>query len=209
MTRNALLVLVLAAGCSNTKPEERKLQPTATPTPAAPAGSAAGSAAAGSAEAAGSAAAGSAEAAPTMAAPKGTGFAPFDDAMAGTKPWVAADDKAGIVELYVHEDLSERTKGRFTVERKCGADASKIVEAMGKQMAERAKQKHEAPTCKESGGTASCAQPGLSEGDLVLELQYAKAGDAWRVIGARTYGVGMKFDKYEAKYAELLKEKCK
>ena len=206
MKRIALLVLVLA-GCSNTKPEERKLAGSAAPAPVTPAGSAAGSAAAGSA-AAGSAAAGSAAGSATAEA-KGTGFAPFDEAMAGTRPWVAADDKAGIVELYANDNLSGRTKGRFTVERKCGADAARTVEAMGKQIAARLKDGRDAPQCKEDAGVTSCFQPGIAEGDVVLELEYAKTGDAWRVIGAKTYGVGIKADKEEAKYAALLKEKCK
>lgn len=209
MKRIALLVLVLAAGCDNTKPEERKLAGAPGPAPMPPAGSAVGSATSGAGSAAagsGSAAAGSAAGSATAEA-KGTGFAPFDDAMAGTKPWTV-DDKAGIVELYANDDLSGRTKGRFTVERKCGADATRTVEAMGKLIAERRKDR-DAPQCKEEGGLMSCFQPGIAEGDVVLELEYAKAGDAWRVIGAKTYGVGITAAKEEAKYAALLKEQCK
>jgi hypothetical protein len=201
MIRFALFISVLAAGCSNDKPEERKLPGSAAPTttvpaPPAPAGSAS----------AGSASTGAPAPAP---APKGTGFAPFDDALAGTKPWIAADDKAGIVELVAVDDLSGRTKGQFAVDRRCGADAAKVVEALGKRIAERAKSGHEPPACKEEGGITSCFQPGLAEGDVVLELEYGKSGDAWRVIGAKTYGVGITAAKEETKYAALLKEKCK
>jgi hypothetical protein len=208
MKRIALLALVLAAGCSNKKPEERKLVGSAAPTPSTPAGSAAtGSSAAAGSGAAGSAAGSGATGSGTAEA-KGTGFQLFDDAMSGTKPWVAADDKAGLVELVAKEDLSGRTKGQFLVERRCGADAAKAVEAMGKQMAARVKD-HDPAQCKEEAGVMSCFQPGLAEGDVVLEIQYAKAGDAWRPIGVKTYGVGMHADKEEAKYVALLKEKCK
>lgn len=217
MKRIALLALVLAAGCSNTKPEERKLVGSAAPAPSTPVGSAAaGSAPAGSgAGTTGSAAAGSgatgsgaAGGSGATAEAKGTGFQLFDDAMAGTKPWVAEGDKAGIVELVANEDLSGRTKGQFRVERRCGADAAKAVEAMGKQMAARVKD-HDPAQCKENAGVMSCFQPGLAEGDVILEIQYAKTGDVWRPIGVKTYGVGMHADKEEAKYAALLKEKCK
>jgi hypothetical protein len=204
MIRLTLLVIVLATGCNNQKPEERKLPGSAAPTttvppPPAPTGSSAGSSATGSG-ATGSGTAGSA---------KGTGFAPFDDALAGTRPWIAVDDKAGIVELVAVDDLSGRTKGQFAANRRCGADAAKAVEALGKRIAERAKSGHEPPACKEDGGVTSCFQPGLAEGDVVLELEYGKSGDAWRVIGAKTYGVGITAEKEETKYTALLKEKCK
>ena len=204
MIRLALLVTVLAAGCDSQKPEERKLQGSVTP----PTATTAGSAPAGSASA-GSASAGSASTGTPAPERKGTGFAPFDDALAGTRPWIAADDKAGIVELVAVDDLSGHTKGKFTVDQRCGADAAKIVEALGKRIAERAKSGHEPPACKEDGGVTSCYQPGLAEGDVVLELEYGKSGDAWRVIGAKTYGVGVTAEKEETKYAALLKEKCK
>lgn len=197
MKRIALLVILLApggllaAGCSNQKPEERKLPPgpapTTSPTPMP------GPASAGSAK-------------PEA---QGTGFASFDEALAGRKPWVAPEDKAGIVELIAVDDLSGQTKGKFTVERRCGAEATKVVETLGKRIAERAKSGHEAPTCKEDGGVMTCAQPGIAEGDIRIELQYGKIGEAWRVIGARTYGVGVTVPKEDAKYAALLKETCK
>jgi hypothetical protein len=196
MKRIALLVTVLALGCDNQKPEERKLPGSAAPTTtSAPAPTA-----------------GSGSAAPGPATPetKGTGFAPFDDALAGGKPWIAADDKAGIVELHAVDDLSDRTKGKFSVERRCGADAARVVEALGAQIAERAKAgDRNPPQCKEEGGITSCIQPGRAEGDVVLELEYARTGDAWRVIGAKTYGVGATATKEEARYAALLKEPCK
>jgi hypothetical protein len=200
---------MLAAGCDNQKPEERKLPGSAAPTTtgsATPTGAGAtGSGAAGSGQA-GSGQAGSGAGTPT---PKGTGFAPFDDAFAGTGPWIAPDDKAGLVELVAVDDLSGKTKGQFSVDRRCGADALKAVEAIGKRIAERQKSGHEPPTCKEDGGVTSCSQRGLAEGDVNLELQYGKAGDAWRVIGVRTVGVGITAAKEEAKYAALLKDKCK
>ncbi|HWU91413.1 MAG TPA: hypothetical protein VN253_29300 [Kofleriaceae bacterium] len=207
MRRIALLVVVLAAGCSNKKPEERKLVGSGAPVPSSPSGSTAGSAPAGSAPTGSAAPAGSAPAASSAAGSataeaKGTGFAPFDDAMAGIKPWVTADDKAGVVELYA-------AQGKLTVERTCGPDAGKVIEAMGKRMAERTKDGHDAPKCKEDAGGMSCFQPGTGESDVSLEIQYAKTGDAWRPIGAKTYGVGVHADKEEAKYAALLKEKCK
>jgi hypothetical protein len=198
MKRSAMLgaVLgVLAAGCNSQRPEERKLPPapapsmpspaptTPSPTPPAPG--------------------------PATPAAKATGFAPFDDALAGARPWVAADDKAGIVELFAVDDLSDQTKGKSSVDRRCGADAVKVVEALGKRMAERAKTGHEAPACKEDGGITTCSQPGLDKGDVRLELQYARSGEAWRVIGARTYGVGVAAAKEDARYAALLQDKCK
>jgi hypothetical protein len=211
MIRIALLALVLA-GCNDKRPEERKLPPTQTGTPAGgtPAGSATGTA--GSGGTAGSATAGSAGGSaggPAAPGPKATGFAPFDEAIAGAKPWVPADDKTGVVELVAVEDLSGRTKGKFSVERRCGADAAKAVEAVGKQMPERMKTNHEAPACKEDGAIMRCSQPGLAEGDVVTEIEYAKTGEAWRVIGVKTYGVGMTFQKEADRYAALLKEPCK
>ena len=211
MTRIALLALVLATGCDDKKPEERKL-PGATPpiTGSTGTGGATGSSATGSAGGTAGSAAGSAggSAAP---GPRATGFAPFDEALAGTRPWVTADDKAGVVELYAVDDLSGQTKGKFSVERRCGADAVQAVEAMGKLMPERMKTNpsREAPACKEEGATARCVQTGIAEGDVVLELEYGKTGDAWRVIGVKTYGVGMTFQKEADRYAALLKEKCK
>jgi hypothetical protein len=203
MTRIALLVTVLAFGCDNSKPEERKLPnpaapPTTTPAPAPAAGSAGSGGSAATPEA--------------PAPPKGTGFAPFDEALAGTRPWIAIDDKAGLVELHAVEDLSGRTKGKFSTDRRCGADAAKAVEAVGKQMAERTK---EPPMgrgpiqCTEAGGVTRCVQPGVATGDVVLEVDYAKAGDAWRVIGVKSYGVGVTMDKFDAKYADVLKQPCK
>ena len=194
MTRIALLVTVLALGCSNQRPEERKLPGSAAPTTtSAPAPAPTGPATPG----------------PATPEPKATGFQPFDDALAGKQPWIAADDTAGIVELHAIEDLSDRTKRKLTVERRCGADAARAVEAIGKQMAERAKSGHAPPACKEDGGITRCSQPGRAEGDVVLALEYGKRGDAWRVIGAKTYGVGMKLEEQEGKYAALLEEACK
>ena len=43
----------------------------------------------------------------------------------------------------------------------------------------------------------------------VVSLLPIVSGDAWRVIGAKTYGVGITAAKEETKYAALLKEKCK
>jgi hypothetical protein len=207
MTRIALLVTVLAFGCDNSKPEERKLPGSAAPPTATPAPAPATPPTPGSAGSAGSAAT------PEVPAPpKGTGFAPFDDAIAGTRPWIAIDDKAGIVELHAVEDLSGRTPGKFITERRCGADAAKVVEAIGKRIAERTKEPPmgRGPVqCKEEGGVTSCVQPGVAEGDANLEIEYAKAGDAWRVIGVKTYAVGVTMDKLDAKYAELLKQPCK
>jgi hypothetical protein len=204
MNRIALLVIVLAAGCSNQKPEERKLPGSAAPTTTGPA-TPTGSGQAGSGQA-GSGQAGSGAGTP---ATKGTGFAPFDDAFAGTRPWIAPDDKAGIVELVAVDDLSGKTKGQFSVDRRCGADALKAVEAIGKRIADRRQSGHEPPACKEDGGVTSCAQRGLAEGDVNLEIQYGKAADAWRVIGVKTVAVGVTAAKEEAKYAALLKDKCK
>lgn len=209
MTRIALLVTVLAFGCDNSKPEERKLPnpaapPTTTPVPAPPTPPATGSGSVGSA--------GSAATPEAAAPPKGTGFAPFDEALAGTRPWIAIDDKAGVVELHAVEDLSGRTKGKFSTDRRCGADAAKAVEEVGKRIAERAKEPPmgRGPVqCKEEGGVTSCVQPGVAEGDVHLEVEYAKAGDAWRVIGVKSYGVGVTMDKFDAKYAEVLKQPCK
>lgn len=196
MNRIALLLTVLALGCNNQRPEERKLPgsgaPTTTTAPApAPTGSAAtpGSAAAPEAGT--------------------TGFAPFDDALAGKQPWIAADDKAGIVELHAAADPADRTKTKLTVERRCGAEAATAVEAIGKQLAERAKSGHPAPACKEDGGITSCVQPGRAEGDATLELEYGKRGGAWRVIGAKTYSAGIALEQQEAKYAALLEQPCK
>ncbi|HWO25600.1 MAG TPA: hypothetical protein VNO30_42965 [Kofleriaceae bacterium] len=213
MIRIALLALVLAAGCNDKRPEERKLPPTQAGTPAGgtPAGGApAGGTPTGTAGSGGTAGpAESPSAGPAAPGPKATGFLPFDEALAGTKPWVAEGDKAGVVELVAVEDLSGQTKGRFSVERRCGADAVKAVEAVGKQMPERLKTNHEAPTCKEDGGIMRCAQPGLAEGDVVVEIEYAKAAEAWRVMGVKTYGVGMTITKEAERYAALLKEPCK
>jgi hypothetical protein len=203
MNRIALLVIVLAAGCSNQKPEERKLPGSAAPTTTGSATT--GSATTGSG-ATGSGATGSGAGTPTT---KGTGFAPFDDAFAGTRPWIAPDDKAGIVELVAVDDLSGKTKGQFSVDRRCGADALKAVEAIGKRIADRQKSGHEPPACKEDGGVTSCSQRGLAEGDVNLEIQYGKAADAWRVIGVKTVAVGITAAKEEAKYAALLKDRCK
>jgi hypothetical protein len=198
MIRIALLVLVLA-GCSNKKPEERKLPgsaaPTTTSTPPPATGSAVGSA--------------TGSAAPSAPEPPPPSFAPFDDALAGKQPWVAPDDKAGVIELNAVEDLSGRTKGKFSVERRCGADAAKVAEAVGKQLTERVKTNHEAPVCKTEGDRTACFQRGLAEGDVDLEIEYARAGDKWRVIGVKTYGRGMTITKQEEQYAELLKDKCK
>jgi hypothetical protein len=207
MNRIALLVIVLAAGCSNQKPEERKLPGAAAPASPAPTAPGTGSAGTGSAGSgsAGSAAAGSA----APAADAKTGFAPFDEALAGARPWIAADDKAGVVELYAIDDPSDRTKGRFSVDLRCGADAAKAVETVAKQIPERAKSGHEPPKCKEDAGVTSCRQPGLAEGDFQLEILYGKSGDAWRAIGVKTTGVGVTATKEETKYAELLKQKCK
>lgn len=196
MNRIALLALVLAAGCDNQRPEERKLPGSAAPTttgPTAPGSAAPAPAAAGSA----------------TAEAQGTGFAPFDNAITGTRPWVAADDQAGLVELHAVDDLSDRTSGKFTVDRRCGADAARIAETMGKRIAERARSGHDAPTCREEAGITSCYQPGLGEGDVGLELEYGKTGDTWRVIGAKTYAMGVTMDQQEARYTALLKESCK
>lgn len=220
MKRIALLVIVLAAACNNERPEERKLPGSAapaTPAPTAPGTGSAGSAGSGAAAtpgAGGSAAApgagGSAAGAP--AADGKTGFAPFDEALAGTRPWIAADDKAGVAELYAVNDLSGpsgKTPGKLSADLRCGTDATKAVEAVAKQIPERARSGHEPPKCKEDAGVTSCRQPGLAEGDFHLELQYGKTGDAWRVIGVKTTGVGVTAAKEEAKYADLLKQKCK
>jgi hypothetical protein len=231
MTRIALLALVLATGCDDKKPEERKLPGAAAPTTGSPgtagtsgtAGSAAptpgspgtgGTGGTGGTAGDGSSASGGptpgspgGSAAP---APKPTGFAPFDEALAGTRPWVAADDKAGVVELHAVDDLSGRTPGKFSVERRCGADAAKAVEAIGKQIPERLKTNHAQPTCTSEGAITRCVQAGLAEGDVVLEIEYAKTGDtSWRVNGVKTYGVGMIFQKETDRYTALLKEKCK
>jgi len=213
MKRIALLVLVLAAGCNDKKPEERKLPGAAAPANPAPTAPGTGSAGAGSAGsgsaatpgAGGSAAGGSA----AVASDARTGFAPFDEALAGARPWIAPDDKAGVVELSAVDDLSDRTKGRFSADLRCGADAAKAVETVARQIPERARSGHEPPRCKEDAGVTSCRQPGLAEGDSHLEIQYGKSGDAWRVIGVKTTGVGVTAAKEEAKYAELLKQKCK
>jgi hypothetical protein len=228
MKRIALLVLVLAAACNNERPEERKLPGAAapaTPAPTAPGTGSAGSGAAATPGAGGSAAApgaGGSAAAPgaggsAAGAPADgkTGFAPFDEALAGTRPWIAADDKAGVVELYAVNDPSGpsgKPPGKLSADLRCGADAAKAVEAVAKQIPERARSGHEPPKCKEDAGVTSCRQPGLAEGDFHLELQYGrseKTGDAWRVIGVKTTGVGVTAAKEEAKYAELLKQKCK
>lgn len=199
MFRIALLALVLAAGCDQSKPEERKLPGSAAPATTSPPAQGGGSAA-------GSAAGPAAGSAAPQA--KATGFAPFDDAITGKLPWTA-DEKAGVVELIAVEDLSGHTKGKFTVERRCGADATRAVEALGKRIAERLKSDRDPPQCKEEAGVTSCVQPGFAEGDVVLELEYGRSGDAWRVIGVKTYGVGVQPAKEEARYAALLGEPCK
>jgi hypothetical protein len=204
MTRNPLLALALIAalsGCSNTKPEERKL-----PASAVPAGSAAPGTQAPTAPAPAGSSAGSAERAPASgsaaAVHRGTGFSPFDDALAGRAPWPAPDPARGVTELEAVSDLSGRTPGRAAVSKRCGDAAAQLVTGVGKQLTERAASADREPaTCKVDGVTASCTQRGIAEGDVTITVDYARTGDAWHVVGVQRRGVGEASPAQDTAYA--------
>lgn len=170
------------------------------------AGSGSGSAMAGSGSGADTGSAGSGSAAPTQ-----TGFARFDDALAGKTPWITADEaKAGIVEMIAVDDLSGKSKGTFLTERRCGAAAKKAAESMGAAFTGRAKDgNHDPAECKDEGEMKMCFAGGIAEGDVSYVMEYKKAGDNWQLVGVSTTAVGLITEKQDAVYKKLLAAKCK
>jgi hypothetical protein len=214
MKRLAPLALaLLVTGCKGEASKERTPPAAAEPATATSGFAAAASPGPAPAPAAnGPTAGGSSSAKAPGANAKPTGFAPFDRATAGAAPWVDPGDAGGVVELHAVDDLSGRTGGKFFVERRCGADAPKAIEAVGKRLDRRAGDASYDPVkCRPEGDIMACFQPGVSEDDAALVVEYVKATDGvtWRVRGVKTYAMGVTLDKYEAKYAALVKGACK
>jgi len=209
--RSALLIgflAVVASGCG-----KKKSGDGAAPGSGSSAAMGSGSAVVGSAAAtgsdsaqAGSAAGSGSDTGATDDGPAPATFAPFVDAMAGTKPWLDDAGKAGVIELHAEDDLSGKTKGRFSVDQRCGAAAVKAVDAVAKQLAERSKpgSDWDPADCTEEPDEVACGIGGLGEGDVSYRVVYRKAGGTWRLAGVETYAVGVTMDAQDAKFAELL-----
>ena len=182
------------------QPKSAELAP-APPAAAAPAAPSAPSAAAPAPAAAGDSESGA----------PGQPFALFDTALAGGKPWLDDAGKLGIVELEAIDDASGRSVGTFKVQRRCGADAVAAVGAIGRRIAERAKAgTHDPARCiGDAHDTMTCVQGGNGEGDVGLEIVYraAKPG-AWRLVGVKTYAMGVTMDAQEAQFDKLAGGAC-
>jgi hypothetical protein len=206
-----LIALAIVSGC-----RKKTDAPTASGTASSGTGSAPGSAVepAGSGSAPGSAAepAGSGSSA---AAGSGSADAPeaskpfprFDDALKSGKGWITDEEaKAGIVELIAEDDLSGKTKGKFTTKRLCGDAAKKSAEAMGAAFVKRSKtDTHDPAICRDDEGGVVCFSAGVGEGDVGFEMSYMDG----KLVGVKSYGMGVTVEKQEVEYKKLLGEKCK
>ncbi len=145
-----------------------------------------------------------------MPADPRTGFARYDDAIAGKAPWLTdSEAKAGFAELIAQGDPKH---GSFTTKRVCGDAAKKAADAFGAVLVTRSKDTRYEPTaCRESGMDANkmgCLAMAIGDDDITYYLEYQKTGDTWKLTGvhATTIGNG---DSQQAAFDKLLRATCK
>lgn len=137
---------------------------------------------------------------------KTTGFARFDDAVAGKAPWLDdAELAAGIVE---HVDIDSKPSQK----RLCKDDAKAAVDKYAAIIVKRIDDTdYKSPACVVSNaeGDEMMCIPGRGPGETKVLFDYRKSGDAWKLVAVQYTDGDSNFRPLANKYEALIKTPCK